>query len=112
MSVVVLGAYSQQDGALDGKTARELSKQQRLEQRQADEAAMARLVDSLVQNKRFVIQANYLSNQSGYRVLVNDNLNFIIVDSSKITIQIASSTRGGGANGLGGITTERYHITF
>jgi hypothetical protein len=105
-SMVVLSAFSQEDNAVESKTTGKLTKEQKLEQRHAEEAATAKLVDLMVKQRRFVLEADFLSNQTGDRISVNSDLNFIVVDSSKITIQIASNTRPGGANGLGGITTD------
>lgn len=106
MSLVVFSAYSQEENSVDSKTTKKLTKQQKLEQRRAEEEATAKLVDWMVEQKRFVVEADYLSNQTGERINVSSMLNFIIVDSSKITIQIASTTGIGGPNGMGGVTTE------
>jgi hypothetical protein len=112
MSLVVLSAYSQEENSVDSKTTKKLTKQQKLEQRRTEEEATAKLVDLMVEQRRFVIEANYLSNQTGERIIVNSNLNFIVVDSSKITIQIASTTGIGGPNGMGGVTTEGSISSF
>jgi hypothetical protein len=111
-SVVVFNVFSQEENAVDGKLTRKLTKQQKLEQKQAQEEATAKLVKWMVEQRRFVIEANYLSDQSGERIVVNSNLNFLAIDSSKITIQIASPTSMGGSNGLGGITTEGSILQF
>lgn len=60
----------------------------------------------MVEQRKFVLEANYLSNETGQRFVVSSNLNFIKVDSSAITIQIASNTGYGGPNAMGGITTD------
>lgn len=106
VSLVVLSAYSQEENTVDDKTTKKLTKQQRLEQRRAEEEATAKLVDWMVDQKQFVLEANYLSNQTGSRVIVNSKLNFIVIDSSKIVIQLASTTGIGGPNGMGGVTAE------
>jgi hypothetical protein len=105
MSMAVLVAYSQEDNSVDGKTTKKLTKQQKLEQKNAEEEATAKLVDLMVEQKKFVLEANYLSNQTGERVIVDNRLNFIVIDSSKIVIQLGSNT-GLGANGVGGITAD------
>jgi hypothetical protein len=104
--MIVNTAFSQEENPVDNSTTRKLTKQQRIEQRRAEEEATAKMVDWLVENRKFVLKAIYLSNQTGERILVNDALNFIVVDSAKITIQIASNYGIGGANGMGGITAE------
>jgi len=100
------GVYAQEENAVDLKTQRKLTKQERTVLREAEEADLARMVDSLVEERKFVLEADFLSNQSGNRVMVNNLLNFIIVDSSKIIIQTASTTGLGGPNGMGGVTTR------
>jgi len=60
---------------------------------------------NLLENRNFVLEADYLANRFGSRVPVTSNLNFIKVDSSKAVIQIGSPT-GLGYNGVGGVTAE------
>ncbi len=59
----------------------------------------------LLENRNFVLEADYLANRYGNRVPVTSNLNFIKVDSSEAVIQIGSPT-GLGYNGVGGVTAE------
>jgi hypothetical protein len=63
------------------------------------------VIDSMLQNRSFVIEADYLENQYGERRPVQSNLNFIMVDSSKVTLQTGSD-RINGSNGVGGATAE------
>jgi hypothetical protein len=53
-----------------------------------------------------VLEANALSNKRGDRIQVSSRINFIAVDSDKITIQLASISGIGGSNGMGGVTTD------
>jgi|WetSurMetagenome_2_1015567.scaffolds.fasta_scaffold04890_4 hypothetical protein len=101
---VVTAHVCAQNNNDENKAARQQKKAQRLERRIAEEALTAHMVDSLIMAKRFVLKANYLSNQRGQRVIVSSNINFIIVDSNEVVIQIASNNNMGGSNGLGGIT--------
>jgi hypothetical protein len=104
--------FSQTENAVDRKSSHEQMKAQRMEMRKLEAIATAKLVDSLVNNRRFVLEAEYLSNQTGNRVVVNSLLNFIIVDSSKIVLQIATTSGSGGPNGMGGITTDGRITSF
>ncbi len=106
MTLMVLCAYSQEENSVDSKTTKKLTKAQKNEQRKAEEKKTASMVDWMVQNRQFVLEANYLSNQTGERIIVNSNLNFIVIDSTNITIQLASTTGIGGANGMGGVTAD------
>jgi hypothetical protein len=106
ISLFAIYTFSQQEGVVDVNTTKKLTKEQKLELRRAEEAATARMVDSLVAKRKFVLEADFLSNQTGNRVVVNSLINFIALDSSKIVIQIASTTGIGGPNGMGGVTTR------
>ena len=106
ISLIGTGLFAQEESSVDSKTTKKLSRQQKIEQRKADEAAMAKLVDRMVQEKQFVLEANFLSNQTGERIIVSNRLNFIAVDSNRITIQLASISGVGGPNGMGGVTTD------
>jgi hypothetical protein len=68
----------------------------------------------MIDNKKFVLEANYLAGSSGPNIPVNSNLNFISVDSNECVIQLAN-TSGMGYNGVGGITVEgpiaEYKVT-
>ncbi len=98
--------YSQIEQQLDDKTSQKLTKEQKAEQKRTEREAMAQLVDQMIKAQRFVLEADYLSNRTGRRVVVSSNLNFIIVDSSEITIQTAPQFGFGGPNGMGGLTAE------
>jgi hypothetical protein len=106
MSLVVLPVFCQEENSVDSKTTKKLTKAQKIEQKKIEAEETAKQVDMMVQNKKFVLEANYLSNQTGERVIVSSRINFIAIDSNKITIQLASTTGIGGSNGMGGITTD------
>ena len=110
--MIALYAFAQEEGTLDIKTTKKLTKEQRIEQKRLDEAVMAKIVDSLVEHRKFVLEADFLSNQSGQRVIVNNLLNFIMIDSSSIIIQFASTTGIGGPNGMGGVTARGRISSF
>jgi hypothetical protein len=63
------------------------------------------VIDSMLQSRSFVIEADYLENQYGERRPVQSNLNFIMVDSSNVVLQTGSD-RIYGSNGVGGATAE------
>jgi uncharacterized protein YdeI (BOF family) len=106
MSLVVLNAFAQEENSVDSKTTKKLTKQQKNEQRKIEAEETAKMVDWMVQNKKFVLEANTISNQTGERYQVSSRINFIAIDSNKITIQLASMSGIGGYNGMGGITTD------
>jgi hypothetical protein len=111
-SLIKITGYAQVEQYSDNKVSQKLTKEQKAEQKRVERVALAELVDQMISTQRFVLEADYLSNQTGRRVVVSSNLNFIIVDSSKITIQTASPFGYGGPNAMGGITTEGTISSF
>ncbi|MDP4282232.1 MAG: DUF4251 domain-containing protein [Bacteroidota bacterium] len=59
----------------------------------------------LLEGRRFILQADYLRNRSGYQRPSSQTLNFISIDSLAAVIQIGSN-QAAGYNGVGGITNE------
>jgi hypothetical protein len=98
--------YGQTEEPVNSKTQKQLQKEEKKKQREAERAAHAALVDTMVTSRKFVLEADYLSNQYGNRVVVNSTLNFIIVDTTRGTIQTGSMSGVGGPNMLGGITAD------
>jgi hypothetical protein len=106
MSLAMLSAFAQEENSVDTQTTKKLTKAQKAEQRRIEAEETAKLVDWMVNNRKFVLEANTVSNQSGERIQVSSRINFIAIDSNKITIQLATMSGIGGYNGMGGITTD------
>lgn len=83
------------------QTGKEKKKAERKAETDKNYLRTANLLDSM----QFVLEANYLDNQRGYRVIVPASLNFIKVDSSYAVLQVGRNT-GMGTNGVGGTTAE------
>jgi hypothetical protein len=98
--------YAQEESTVNKETSQKLTKEQRQERRKAELEASASLVADMIESRKFVLEADYLLTQHGQRISVSSILNFIIVDSSRFTLQLASDNYFGGPNGLGGVTTE------
>lgn len=84
---------------------RKLTRQERKEVRKAQMTANFYVLDSLLNSKSFVLEADYLQNKYGDRIPVVSNLNFIKVDGSYGILQ-TGSIAGLGYNGVGGVTAE------
>lgn len=114
-ALILPGLFAQEVEQSDVKKARKLSRAEKIEQRKAEEEAQAKMVDWMVNNRQFVLEAHALSNKRGDRMNVSSRINFIAVDSNKITIQLASVSGIGGSNGMGGVTTDgrisKYDLT-
>jgi len=104
--IFTLSAYAQEENAMDNRSSRRIQREQRRMQEQLERDQKSRQVESLIKSRRFILQANYLSGRTGSRVVVDEKINYIIVDSSDIVLQYGEFAAYGGYNGLGGVTTE------
>jgi hypothetical protein len=84
---------------------RKLTRQERKEVRKAQMDANFYILDSLLNAKSFVLEADFLQNQYGDRIPVVSNLNFIKLDGTSAILQTGNNT-GIGYNGVGGVTAE------
>jgi len=81
------------------------SKMTKDEQRKAKLQQQYLLTKDMLGNKSFVLEADYLQDKYGNRVVVSSNINFVSVDSIEAVIQIGSNYRIG-PNGVGGVTAK------
>ncbi len=81
------------------------SKMTKKERRKAEAEQKYELTKSMLENKNFVLEADYLQDKYGNRVIVNSTINFVMVDSAEAVIQIGSNS-GYGPNGVGGVTAK------
>lgn len=86
---------------VDKKEKRRLEKEKREQELKKKYEATVKFVE----NKQFVLEANYLQDKYGNRVSVNSTINFIYVDSDEAILQIGNNA-GSGYNGVGGFTIE------
>lgn len=82
-----------------------LSRQERKELRKAQMAENYRILDTLLNSKSFVLEADFLRNRYGQRVPVPSSINFIRVNESTGVLQTGANL-GPGYNGVGGVTAE------
>jgi hypothetical protein len=83
----------------------QLSPKERKEVRKAQMKANFIILDSLLNAKSFVLEADFLADKYGERVAVVPNVNFVKVDQSNGILQTGSDFRVG-YNGVGGVTAE------
>lgn len=101
LSLFLAGSLTAQEST----TSRQALKQQRKAHRDSVENMEYQLTKNMVDSMSFVLEANYLANQVGYRVPVTSSLNFIMVDSSHVVLQTGRNA-GMGSNGVGGVTAD------
>lgn len=82
-----------------------LTRQERKEARETELQMNFNILDSLLNTRTFVLQADYLQNRYGDRIPVMSNLNFIKVDRTNGVLQTGNSVNLG-YNGVGGVTAE------
>lgn len=83
----------------------EMTKKDKKEARKAELYANFQAIDTLLQRKEFVIEADYLQNSYGQRVPVTTSLNFIKVNNPEVVLQTGNNFANG-YNGVGGVTAE------
>jgi hypothetical protein len=103
--VLVIAQDNPDQEVMSKKEKKELEKEHRQAVRATEELQLRQAVDSMISQRRFVLEADYVSGKTGSRVPVSSTLNFIIVDSAEVVLQLGSLS-GVGYNGVGGITVE------
>ena len=74
-SVLVIGVYGQDDAPLSKKELKAFQKEQKKAQAEAERAEKALIVEQMVTGQRFVLEADYLSDQTGSRQPVQSMIN-------------------------------------
>jgi hypothetical protein len=99
-------AFSQDEGeVLSKKEMRELQKEKKKALRKEEQEQQEAVTKAMIENHRFVLEADYISGKNGASRPVNSSLNFVIIDSLKAIMQLGSNNSSG-INGVGGITLE------
>jgi hypothetical protein len=81
------------------------TRQEKKEAKKLQLAANYVMLDSMLNRRFFVLEANYLKNRYGNQTPVSSNINFIRVDGTNGVLQ-TGSVFSQGYNGLGGVTAE------
>ncbi len=82
-----------------------MTRQEKKDARKTVQYANFQALDTMIQSRGFVLEADYLENQYGNRTPVTSTLNFVKVDISNVVLQTGSDTRLG-SNDVGGTTAE------
>ena len=82
-----------------------LSRQEKKDLEKAALQANFYAIDTLLDRKTFVLEADFLEDRYGYRVPVISDVNFIKVDTKRVVLQTGSNYSSG-SNGVGGTTAE------
>ncbi len=96
-----LNGYSQESQISEKK----LTRQERKEARKAELQANFAILDSLLDKRTFVLEADWLEDKYGDKVQVPSMVNFIMVNANAGVLQTGSNVAMG-YNGVGGVTAE------
>jgi hypothetical protein len=88
--------------AQDGNNNSSMTKK---EKRKVEMEKQYQLTKHMLENKSFVLEADFLQDKYGNRAFVSSTINFVAVDSSEAVIQIGLNHRIG-PNGVGGVTAK------
>jgi hypothetical protein len=88
-----------------------LTKKEKKEARMAALYANYQAIDTLLQKKQFVLEADYLQGKYGSEIPVTSTLNFIKVDSPNVVLQTGANSSFG-YNGVGGVTAEGNIVNY
>ncbi|MCX6334165.1 MAG: DUF4251 domain-containing protein [Bacteroidia bacterium] len=94
--------FSLQDTSAQNK---KLTRKELREIRKAQMEANYYRLDSALNERSFVLEADYLRNKDGVNIPVLSDFNFIMVNKSEGVLQTGSGS-GSGNNGVGGVTTQ------
>lgn len=87
------------------QSAKEVQPMTKKEKRKAQLEADFKAMQQLLENRHFVLEADFLQDRYGNRAFVSSTINFVAVDSTEAIIQIGSNYRIG-PNGVGGVTAK------
>jgi len=97
-----------------GQETREERRAVAKEKQAALDSLSAQQIKTALAEKKWVLEADRLSNTIGETINVNSNLNFIALEGKEAYVQLGSES-GMGSNGVGGVTiranVEKYDVT-
>lgn len=102
---LISGARAQNDPPLSKKELKAFQKEQKQAEMDAEREKNALRVERMVTGQKFVLEADYLSDQTGSRIPVQAMINFVRIDSLTGTVQFGSALNIG-YNGVGGQTID------
>ena len=96
-----------QEEELSKKEQRKLAKAERKAKKKEEQNAAWAKVNSMVENKRWVLEANQLIGKQGQTVNLISNVNFVYIIGDLGTVQLSfPNVSSPGFNNIGGITIE------
>jgi hypothetical protein len=103
--IIILILFVISSNGIWAQEAKNPSSMTRKEKKEMELDKQYQLNKSMLDNRDFVLEANYLQDRFGIRRIVNSMINFVAVDSTTAIIQVGSDYRNG-PNGVGGVTAK------
>ena len=103
--IIILIVFVISSNGIWAQEAKNPSSMTRKEKKELELDKEYRMNKSMLDNRNFVLEANYLQDRFGNRRIVNSVINFVAVDSTTAIIQVGSDYRNG-PNGVGGVTAK------
>ena len=105
ISIVIIMVLLGGSAIAQSKEERKAAKKAKKEAKVQQEKELTAILISMVESKKFVLEANMLYDKSGTSYILNSTINFVGVDGVSSTIQLACDQLVGW-NGVGGVTID------
>lgn len=105
-TVPIQAQQNQSPNKSERKAQKEAERTQRKAQEKAENALLYNNAVAALKANQFVLEADKVIFRSGEAAYVNSNTNFVLVNQSHGTVQVAFNTSVAGPNGIGGVTVD------
>jgi len=102
LSILLVAPVFAQENKTEQKKAEKQAKKEEKALRELEAAAIMKVS---LEAQQFVLEADFLADKGGRRIVVQSNLNFVCVDGDKGAFQFGNG-HSVGYNGVGGVTVE------
>jgi len=109
ISSVVTGAYAQKEDFTDNKTDKEFNRQQKIEKRKADKESDAKMVDTMIYNRKFILRPLFVTHVNNTIYNLSSQSSYIAVDSNYITVELEAITEYYTYRGIAGINNDPWY---
>ena len=93
------------------KEQKQWEKEKKKLEKEMEKARLSEMTRLMIEYHKFVLEADFLSDQYGHRIPVSSIINFIRIDSTECTLQLGSAYSVG-YNGVGGTTVDGRVIKY
>jgi len=109
--IILLGILLFNASAQEETLSKKQKREERREIKKFEAEKNERIITKIIDDRKFVLEADYIKSKNGQTIPVTSNINFIMVDSVKAIFQFGSANTIG-INGIGGVTVEGKITNF